>query len=155
MNDLRLTKAIGGHEITGGVYFSDYRFEQVRYFNSMLLEMRDEPRALDVLALDAAGNLVGSVTENGFLSYVDNGDIGGRVDGELRALYAMDDWKVTDNLRLDAGLDASGLTRAARPFSARRRISVTRARSQTTASADLACTTRDPKRSGQRLGPSV
>jgi outer membrane receptor protein involved in Fe transport len=70
----------------------------------MLLEMRDRPRALDVLALDAAGNVVGSVTENGFLSYVDNGDFGGQVDGELWALYAMDDWKVTDTLRLDAGV---------------------------------------------------
>jgi iron complex outermembrane recepter protein len=109
INDLRLSRSIsgvfvGGHELSAGAYFSDYTLRQLRLFNTMLLEMRNNPRALDVLALDAAGHVVGSVTENGFLSYVDNTDLGGRVNGRLWALYVTDDWKLDDRLTLDAGI---------------------------------------------------
>ena len=109
MNDFRLTKSLSGigpgsHEVTGGLYFSDYTFRQSRLFNTMLLETRSQPRALDVLALDSTGNIVGSVTENGFLSYGDNTDVGGRVEGRLWAIYAADEWKLNDQTRLDAGL---------------------------------------------------
>ena len=109
MNDFRLTKSLSGigqgsHEVTGGIYFSDYTFRQSRLFNTILLETRSRPRSLDMLALDSAGNVVGSVTENGFLSYGDNTDVGGRVEGRLWALYAADEWKLTDRIRLDAGL---------------------------------------------------
>ena len=109
MNDFRLTKAWSGigpgsHALTGGLYFSDYTFKQTRLFNAMLLEMRNRPRALDLIALDNAGNTLGSVTENGFLDYGDNSDLGGKVDGRLWALYAADEWKLTERLLLDAGI---------------------------------------------------
>ena len=109
MNDFRLTKSLSGigqgsHEVTGGIYFSDYTFRQSRLFNTILLETRSRPRALDMLALDSAGNVVGSVTETGYLSYGDNSDIGGRVEGQLWAVYAADEWKLTDRTTLDAGL---------------------------------------------------
>ncbi len=109
MNDLRLSKTLSGigpgsHAITGGVYYSDYKFRQSRLFNTNLLEMRNRPRALDVLALDSAGNALGSVTENGFLSYANNADLGGQVDGRLWALYGADEWKLGERLRLDAGV---------------------------------------------------
>lgn len=109
MNDLRLTRAFSGvgpgsHALTGGLYVSDYRFRQSRLFNSILLEMRGRPRALDLLALDSAGNTLGSVTENGILSYVNNSDLGGKVDGRLWALYLADEWTLNERLRLDAGV---------------------------------------------------
>ncbi len=109
MNDFRLTKAFSGigpgkHQVTGGLYFSDYNFRQSRLFNTMLLEMRNRPRALDLIALDNAGNTLGSVTENGFLDYVGNTDLGGKVGGRLWALYAADEWKLSERLRLDAGI---------------------------------------------------
>jgi outer membrane receptor protein involved in Fe transport len=109
MNDFRLTKSLSGigpgsHEVTGGIYFSDYTFRQSRLFNTILLETRSRPRALDVLAQDSAGNTLGSVTENGFLDYGDNTDLGGRVEGRQWAIYAGDEWKLTDRTRLDAGL---------------------------------------------------
>ncbi len=109
MNDFRLTKALSGigpgsHELTGGLYFSDYTFRQSRLFNTILLETRNRPRALDVLASDSAGNVLGSVTENGFLDYGNNRDVGGRVEGRLWAVYAADEWKLTDRTTLDAGL---------------------------------------------------
>ena len=104
MNDLRLSKKVAAHQLTGGLYFSDYSFKQSRLLSSMLLEMHNQPRALDVLALDSAGNALGSVTENGFLNYVNNADLGGRVDGRLWALYGGDEWQLSERLRLDAGV---------------------------------------------------
>jgi outer membrane receptor protein involved in Fe transport len=109
MNDLRVTKrfetsSAGSHELSAGVYFSDYRLDQHRFFNTMLLELRSQPRALDVLALDGGAARVGSVTEDGFLSYGDNGDPGGHVDGRLWAIYAADEWRLNDRITLDAGL---------------------------------------------------
>lgn len=109
MNDFRLSRewagiGPGSHTLTGGLYFSDYRFRQSRLFNAMLMEMRDRPRALDLIALDRAGNTLGSVTENGFLDYGDNNDMGGAVDGTLWALYAADEWKLSKHLRLDGGV---------------------------------------------------
>lgn len=109
MNDFRLAKTWSGigpgsHTLTGGLYFSDYKFRQSRLFSTMLLEMRNRPRALDLLALDHAANALGSVTENGFLNYANNADLGGRVDGRLWALYGGDEWKLTERLRLDAGV---------------------------------------------------
>jgi iron complex outermembrane recepter protein len=109
MNDFRLTKAFSGigtgsHEVTGGLYLSDYRFTQARMFNTILLETRGRPRALDVLALDSSGNVMGSVTENGFLNYGNNNDAGGHVDGRLWALYATDEWKLSERTTFDAGL---------------------------------------------------
>lgn len=109
MNDFRLTKALSGigpgnHEVTGGIYFSDYTFKQSRLFNTILLETRNRPRALDVLAFDSAGNMLGSVTENGFLNYGNNSDVGGHVDGQLWAVYVADEWQLTDRMRLDGGI---------------------------------------------------
>jgi outer membrane receptor protein involved in Fe transport len=109
MNDLRVTKAFSGigpgsHSLTGGLYVSDYKFRQSRLFNSILLEMRGRPRALDLIAHDNAGNTLGSVTENGILSYVNNSDLGGEVDGRLWALYIADEWTLNERLRLDAGV---------------------------------------------------
>ena len=109
INDFRLSKKLtgigpGSHEMTGGVYFSDYTFKQARLFNTMLLEMHNRPRALDMLAYDSAGNVVGSVTENGFVNYVNNADLGGRTDGRQWALYLADQWQLNDRLRVDAGV---------------------------------------------------
>ena len=109
MDDLRFSKSISGfftgsHELSGGAYFSYYTLKQRRYFSTQLLAMQNEPHALDALALDGAGNAVGSVTEDGFVNYTNNSDLGGDVTGQLWALYATDDWKINDRLTLDAGV---------------------------------------------------
>lgn len=69
LDDLRFTKtfgsSVGRHELAAGVYLSDYSFNQKIYQNTNLVELRHRPRALDIIALDASGNTVGSVTERG------------------------------------------------------------------------------------------
>lgn len=109
INDLRLSKSLSGfltgtHELSAGLYFSHYSLQQRRYFSTLLLQMRNNPRALDILALNSAGNVVGSVTEDGFLNYINNTDPGGDVTGQLWALYATNNWKIGERLTLDAGI---------------------------------------------------
>ena len=65
--------------------------------------MRDAPRLLDLEILDAAGNVLTSVTEDGFTQF------GGfhrnaSSDAFLYSLYISDEWQVNDKLRLDFGL---------------------------------------------------
>ncbi len=108
LDDARVTKTfgsgVGRHELAAGVYLSDYSFNQLIYQNTNLVELHNRPRALDIIALDANGNTVGSVTENGFVQYGTNGNPGGQVDGRMVAPYVSDTWQVTKALRVDAGL---------------------------------------------------
>ena len=108
LDDLRVTKTfgtgVGRHEIAAGVYLSDYSFDQLIYQNTNLVELRNRPRALDIIALDAGGATVGSVTERGFVQYGTNGNPGGHVEGRMIAPYVSDTWQATSALRFDAGL---------------------------------------------------
>jgi outer membrane receptor protein involved in Fe transport len=108
LDDLRLNKkfetAHGIHELSVGLYFSDYSTTQYLFQNTNLMELRSRPRALDIEALDASGAVVGSVTENGFVQYGTAGDPGGYAEGRIWAPYLAETWKVNRALTIDTGL---------------------------------------------------
>ena len=106
-NDLRLVKTLDlgnqTHDLAFGVYVSDYSYDYDRYMATANLEVRDQARRLDIVAVNAAGGILGRVTENGFLRYgslFDNATI----DARVMAFYASDEWQVTPQLRIDAGI---------------------------------------------------
>ncbi len=105
--DIRLTKTletpIGTHALTGGVYYSDYRYAQDQSLNSLLVNVTNQPIALDVQALDASGRVVGNVTENGFVSY-GAGSQNGSLDGRSLAFYLADTWQVSPAWSIDTGV---------------------------------------------------
>ncbi len=105
--DIRLTKTletpIGSHALTGGVYYSDYRYAQDQSLNSLLVNVRNQPITLDVQALNATGAVVGNVTENGFINY-GAGSQNGSLDGRSLAFYLADSWQVTPAWSIDAGI---------------------------------------------------
>ena len=105
--DIRLTKTldtpIGRHALTGGLYYSDYDYAQNQSLNSLLVNVRNQPIALDVQALNASGQVIGNVTENGFVSY-GAGSQNGSLDGRAFALYLADSWQVTPSWSIDAGV---------------------------------------------------
>ncbi len=90
------------HDVTFGFYYSAYDLGSFWNFNEVLTEVRDAPRALDVIALDATGAEVGSVTDNGFTKYGTFG-VDATDDVTTWALYLADNWQVTDQLRVDLG----------------------------------------------------
>lgn len=105
-NDIHLTKAldtpVGRHTLTAGFYYSSYRYETRQLLNAILTDVRTQPIALDIQALNAAGQVVGGVTENGFIAY-GNGSQSGRVDGHSADVYVADTWQVTPAWSIDAG----------------------------------------------------
>jgi outer membrane receptor protein involved in Fe transport len=67
-----------------------------------LLDVQDNARLLDLVALDAAGNVVGTATDHGIYHYgyewANN-----KGQSTTTALYLSDEWQITHSLRIDAG----------------------------------------------------
>ncbi|MDO8654759.1 MAG: TonB-dependent receptor [Undibacterium sp.] len=106
-NDVRLSKAFDGgssgkHEATAGLSLSKFKFAQQTLSNTILTNVKSNPNALDIQALDASGNPVGMVTENGFLSY-GPGSLIGNMTGMATGIYVAEDWHITKDLQVDAG----------------------------------------------------
>ena len=103
ITDNRITAdfdAGGKHSLALGVTYggASYRFD--RYMGTALLDVQGNARRVDVVALDAGGDVVGKITDNGFQRYgsiYDN--VGMNVDNV--AIYGGDEWQITPKLRLD------------------------------------------------------
>lgn len=107
-NDLRLGRLFdtgdgGSHEVSMGVSVSSFGMRQQQLGNALLTNVKDNPDALDIQALDAAGQVLGTLTENGFTAY-GSGDLIGDSHGTATALYAADTWKLNEAWQVDAGL---------------------------------------------------
>ena len=105
--DINVTRnfptGLGNHDVKVGFYGSTYGATSKSVYNDMLIEVRGQPRTLDLVAYSASGAVLGSVTDNGVLRYtttLNQGD----VDAKMGALYLNDTWEITDRLRLDGGV---------------------------------------------------
>ena len=106
-NDIRITKSldtpVGVHNLTGGFYYSDYSYNQQQLTASILVDVKNHPDALDIQALNSSGQVTGTVTENGFLSYA-AGTPTGSLSGHSSAFYLSDSWKITPSFAIDGGV---------------------------------------------------
>lgn len=107
-DDLRFGKHVespllGRHDVTAGLYYSHFDFAQRRMPNVILTTVSSQAKALDVLAYDQGGNVVGAVTEDGFVRY-GNGAAAGQSTGTYLSPYLADAWQVLPALTLDAGV---------------------------------------------------
>jgi outer membrane receptor protein involved in Fe transport len=105
--DLSVTKkfetGFGTHDIRIGAYGAVYGTSAFLAYSDMLIEVAGQPRTLDLVAYNAAGQILGYVTDNGTLratTTLTDGDS----DAKVLALYANDTWELTPGLRLDAGI---------------------------------------------------
>jgi outer membrane receptor protein involved in Fe transport len=106
MNDARLMHKfeVGSqsHDATLGFYVADVSMDFNRYSSTALLDVRDNARLLDMVAVDPAGKVLGSLTDHGIYHYGyewanDKGQ------STTTALYLSDEWQVANRLRIDAG----------------------------------------------------
>lgn len=103
-NDLQINKlfVLGGqtHDFTVGAYYSSYDLESNWNFNTILTEVDNAPRLLDICG-DVNGDEI-CVTNGGFVSY---GDflVNDNDNVETTAIYLSDNWQLTDDLRIDLG----------------------------------------------------
>lgn len=91
------------HDVTFGYYFAHIDETFGRYSSTALLDVRDNARLLNLVAVDAAGNVVKTFTDNGIYRY---GYEWENAHGEqtTNALYLSDEWQVTPKLRVDGGV---------------------------------------------------
>ncbi|HEY4082563.1 MAG TPA: TonB-dependent receptor [Burkholderiaceae bacterium] len=106
MNDARLSMrfdAAGTHDFTVGYYLANVNETFTRFSSSVLSDAQSNARLLDLVATDAQGKVLGSVTSNGVYQ---NGYEFANASGHglTTALYLADEWQLTDKLRIDAGL---------------------------------------------------
>lgn len=107
VNDTRLTRRldIAGqrHDVTAGYYFAHFSQDFDRYSSSVLLGAQSQAPLLDLVAGDAAGKPLGTLTDRGIYA---NGyeweNAGGK--STTHALYLADEWQIDARLRLDGGL---------------------------------------------------
>ena len=106
INDLRLVKKFEAgsqtHNVSVGAYYAGTEFIYDRYMSTAMVDVRDNGRLLDAVAVDSNGAVVGKISENGFLRY---GSLFDNTQAKSRtfALYASDEWQITEALRVDAG----------------------------------------------------
>lgn len=105
VSDVSLTWETNENSLTGGVLFFDTRFERGEVgMNTFLSDVTNNANRLDVVALNDANEVVGYLTESGVLSYGAWGESAAMESRTSTSLYVNDEYQVTENLRLDAGL---------------------------------------------------
>jgi outer membrane receptor protein involved in Fe transport len=106
VNDLRLLKnfEIGGqsHDVAIGLYVArvDEKFD--RYSANSIIDIRDNARLLDLVAVNAAGNVLATFTDHGITRYGSE-FANGEGDSTTKALYLSDEWRLNEQWRVDLG----------------------------------------------------
>jgi catecholate siderophore receptor len=107
INDLRVLKKFSfgdhTHDVAFGFYLAslDEKFRDIRA--TLFTDVRENARLLNLVAVDASGNPVGTVTDNGVFRHGSN-FANGRGDSLTTAFYLSDEWQITPQLRIDAGV---------------------------------------------------
>lgn len=93
------------NSLTFGVQYYDVRrFQNQSATATALNDVRNNSDLYDVVALDADNNVIGTLTDNGLVSYGNWGaGIRERTD-ESFSIYANDEIQIGDKLRIDAGI---------------------------------------------------
>lgn len=107
VNDLRLQRRfeVGGqsHDVAFGVYAAKVEEEFFHIGALALIDVRSNARLLNAVVVGPTGQVISTLTENGITRY---GSHMQHAMGESKifALYASDEWRLTDRLRVDLGL---------------------------------------------------
>ena len=91
------------HDVSFGYYYARFDQDFDRYSSNVLLDVRDNARLLDLVAVDAAGRPLATLTEDGIYR---NGYEWENSSGRstTHALFLSDEWQVNDKFRLDGGV---------------------------------------------------
>ncbi len=91
------------HDVTLGHYFAQFDEDFDRYSSNVYLDVQDNARLLDLVAVDANGQALATLTEDGISRYgYEWENASGR--STTHALYLSDEWQVSEQLRIDAGV---------------------------------------------------
>ena len=90
------------HDVTLGYYHAHFNQSFDRYSSTVLLDTSDNAKLLNLVAVNAAGQTIGTLTDGGIYN---NGYEWAHAHGssDTDAFYASDEWQITDKLRIDGG----------------------------------------------------
>jgi iron complex outermembrane recepter protein len=88
----------------GALYFHSNRYNDSVGASTYVSDVRDNSRRVDVVALNGAGQIVGYLTENGLVNYGTFGEGISRSDLDSISIYANNELRVGEKLRIDAGV---------------------------------------------------
>jgi outer membrane receptor protein involved in Fe transport len=98
------TGAIKNSLTVGGMYYNVRRSQDQSATASVVNDVRNNSDIYDIVALNGANGVIGTLTDNGLVSYGDWGNgIRERKD-EAVSLYANDEIALGDHLRIDGGI---------------------------------------------------
>ena len=113
INNLKLQKTLGQHQLTGGFYASRYTIKERLSYNLVLQEVANRPRLLNVriptntpTGQAVFGGQPIEVTKDGFLfqSFGDGLLFNSTNTTQVLSYYAGDQWQATEKLRFDGGV---------------------------------------------------
>lgn len=67
-DQLQVRKAFGDHAVSLGFYFANYTQDNRWFFTDILMDVRDQPRFVDLVAFDEEGDPI-EITKNGFRKF--------------------------------------------------------------------------------------
>jgi outer membrane receptor protein involved in Fe transport len=106
-NDLHLSHVFytgsSKHDFNLGYYYAHFSENFSRYSSKLYLDVQNNSRLLNIVALDGSGNVVHNYSDNGVSQY---GYEWADANGEqtTNALYVSDEWQLTPAFRIDGGL---------------------------------------------------
>ncbi len=104
-SDTGITWDTGKNSLTiGGLFTRSSRYNDAIGAATFLTDVQDRARRVDVVALNAGGQVVGSLTENGFLNYGTFGEGPSRAKFSSISAYATDQLTLWDKLRIEGGI---------------------------------------------------
>lgn len=98
------TGAISNSLTFGAMYYDVRRFQNQSATATALNDVRNNSNLYDVVALDADNNVIGTLTDNGLISYGNWGAGIREREDESFSLYVNDEIQIGDRLRVDAGI---------------------------------------------------
>jgi iron complex outermembrane recepter protein len=106
VNDLSATWATKDNSLTVGwlAFKTDLTKDQNVGATSFLSDVKSNANRMDIVALDPNGRIVGYLTDKGVLQYNTWGEGLNDAKATSHSLYVNDEWKATENLRIDGGV---------------------------------------------------
>lgn len=104
MSDNRVNYTTEDNTLTVGVLFTHHSLVADKQLGSPFLsEVANNPNRLDLIAIDASGNEVASLTDDSFLHF-GSWSHDRQASMQSASFYANDEYQVTDDLRIDGGI---------------------------------------------------
>jgi outer membrane receptor protein involved in Fe transport len=102
-DQLSLRRSFGQHSLSIGAYFANYTQDNHWFFTDILMDVRNNPRFLDLVVTPSGGGPAVNVTQNGFRNFLSN-YVNGHGQTTVASGVLGGEVQLTDRLRADLGV---------------------------------------------------